>query len=383
MKKASQGIIIIRAGHQHDAAFLWFYRSPQGDYFAGSMDDIVLPKKLFRENKVIFLMPSSRLLFCDIAAANLKKPSLQALIWQIESELLSEAESLHGVILGRDNGQYSVAAVEKQLFARWLERLRQAGITPDAVYPDVLALPCHAAIKLGEEWLVRYGPTKGLCASETYLALLWDKTENTAPVRCFSAPVPAIAGWEAAHVCTASVLFDTPLLPEHSFLTSEFQPKPALTRLAGFKALIIGSAVSALLLAGLPFFEAYSAMRQAGQLENQARQQAGSHFSSLPERVPLRAWLEQKLSRSSPASSYGLHAMLEKSYPLLAQIHQGQTEALTWDSEQQTLTFTLADTQPDLPGLASGYAVEGLLVQAAPQKRKRVRLIIRRVNDEG
>ncbi|WP_380183836.1 type II secretion system protein GspL [Kalamiella sp. sgz302252] len=383
-KKAAKGDIVIRAGHQDSDAFLWFYRTPEGRCYEGSLDATLLPKKRLRDSRVTFLMPTSRLFFYDITLGEqVKNPSLASLLWQIEDELLCEAETLHGVVLESDSHRHRVAVVDKKLFAEWLERLRQQGITPDAVYPDILALPCNTAVKLGEDWLIRYGPTKGLCASESQLAPLWERVEEGTSIRCYSTPPSVREGWEKAPDQTFSMLFTSDIPTRYSFLTRAFQPRIAFTQLASFRTLIGVSVCCGLLLAALPFLSVWSIERQARELESEARQLVKSYFPQLPDSTPWRPWLEQKLDRlSAPQATRGPGAMLKESYALLAQIEHGRTEKMAWDGERQILELTLVEAPQNLATLAEAFSTGPIQAQVVPQRRDRVQLIISRKSDE-
>lgn len=67
---------------------------------------------------------------------------LSAVPYALEDQLASDIESLHFALGPRsDDGIVPVAVVSRDLMNRWLGALRDAGLEPDAMIPDLFALP--------------------------------------------------------------------------------------------------------------------------------------------------------------------------------------------------------------------------------------------------
>lgn len=360
-----KGCLVLRAAHEKGVAFSWVYRSRSGHYSQGRMGTDTLP--LATEHcQITFLIPASRVLFARIVpATRLKKPSAHTLLWQIEGELFTEVESLHAVILSQDEEGYSVAAVDKSLLADWLQQLQAAGIMPDAVHPDVMAIPCRTAVKFEHEWLVRHRTDAGFCAREENLEVIWQAVASGESVHCCSAPVPDIAGWQAApEKPVMALLLDNP--PQSpSFLSGSFQPRVVVTGLLGFKALVMTSLVSLLLLTGLPFFQGYYQQLQAQNLTAISRQLIREYLLDIPDDAPPQRWLQERLSGTLPASSSrGLSAILEESHAFLKGIQQGNITRFNWDGDRQQLSLIIENAPENLRMLADEYATESLIITA-------------------
>jgi general secretion pathway protein L len=92
----------------------------------------------------------------------------------VEEKLASDVEQCHFALGGRQaNGEVSVAVIDRDLFAGWLESLRQANIDPDLVLVDVLQVPLDGTANLlvdGDRLLIRTGDTAGLSFSRDQIA---------------------------------------------------------------------------------------------------------------------------------------------------------------------------------------------------------------------
>ena len=75
---------------------------------------------------------------------------ISAVPYAVEDQLASDIDDMHFALGPRNAaGQVPVAVVSKQSMRYWLERLREAGLEPDMMVPDVLALPLQ-----DNEWTV-------------------------------------------------------------------------------------------------------------------------------------------------------------------------------------------------------------------------------------
>jgi len=74
-------------------------------------------------------------------AARSRAQLLQALPYAIEDQLLAPAEELHFAAARSVDGHVGVAVVARATLRGWLDRLADAGIRPDVLLPESLALP--------------------------------------------------------------------------------------------------------------------------------------------------------------------------------------------------------------------------------------------------
>jgi len=123
----------------------------------------------------IGLLPAENVLLTRALVPS-KQPRqiLQALPYAVEEKLASDVEQCHFALGGRQaNGEVSVAVIDRDLFAGWLESLRQANIDPDLVLVDVLQVPLDGTANLlvdGDRLLIRTGDTAGLSFSRDQIA---------------------------------------------------------------------------------------------------------------------------------------------------------------------------------------------------------------------
>ncbi|MCX8958086.1 type II secretion system protein GspL [Erwinia psidii] len=374
-KHNCQGSLVIRAGHDTATPFNWAFFSGGDHYSEGVLSaDNPLPTRS-ENDRTVLLLPASRVLFCRIMPEHqTKRQSVQSLLWQIESELFTEAESLHGVILLQDEeGHYHIAAVDREWLGSLLADLKQMGVTVDAVHPDVMALPCGTAVKLNEEWLVRYDTTAGLCVPDNNLSVLWRTINVESPVHCLSSPLPDIDGWQAEPERSAMALMVTGAPDTPGLLSGEFQSELAVSKTVGFKSLVITSLLSLFLLITLPLFEGLYQQYQARKLNTTAHQLIRSYYPGVPDNIVPKVWLERKLhNRQTPSVTLGLHTMLQENYDFLQSISCGRVEGFFWDSQQQKLVLNIVDAPDDLLDVVNAHSAAGMIISAKPDVEKNV-----------
>jgi general secretion pathway protein L len=92
--------------------------------------------------EIIVLVPSEDVLLTEAKlSARSRAQLLQALPYAVEDQLLGAPEDLHFAAARNDGDQLGVAVVAKAKLQAWLDRLGDAGIRPDAMIPETLALP--------------------------------------------------------------------------------------------------------------------------------------------------------------------------------------------------------------------------------------------------
>ena len=106
------------------------------------------------------------LLKADIPSRNLQK-ALQAAPFTLEDRLAEDVENLHFAAASRAGGGYLVAVTARARMRSWMEALAAAGLKPDQLVPDILALPAEesACVALdGDFLLVRFPDGSGFGA---------------------------------------------------------------------------------------------------------------------------------------------------------------------------------------------------------------------------
>ncbi len=95
------------------------------------------------ESRVIVLAPGEAVLLTEAAVPTRNPAKLRrALPYAVEERLVGDVSAQH-VVAGRPgaDGRVPAAVVSRQRLTGWLEQLREAGLEPDAVVPEPLALP--------------------------------------------------------------------------------------------------------------------------------------------------------------------------------------------------------------------------------------------------
>lgn len=131
--------------------------------------------------RIVLLVPAS-----DIRLATVNVPArqaakvLMAAPFQLEDQLAEDIETLHFALGSRQaDGSHPVAVVTRALMDQWLAPVFARGLRPEAVYPEMLALPWDAeqkqwsAVCETEQVVVRSAPYGGfVCAPEDLVSYL-------------------------------------------------------------------------------------------------------------------------------------------------------------------------------------------------------------------
>jgi general secretion pathway protein L len=92
--------------------------------------------------RVTVLVPGEDVLLCSAAVPGGKRRLLaQAVPYALEEQLVDDVEAQHFAFGSIDAGRVNVAVVSQAKMEQWLAALREAGIEPEQLIPDVLALP--------------------------------------------------------------------------------------------------------------------------------------------------------------------------------------------------------------------------------------------------
>ena len=129
-----------------DGGLTWLRQAGDGRAHAATQAGAPPPAVLAGAAEVVVLVPAEDVL---LTTATLKARSraqlLQALPYAVEDQLLSPLEDLHFAAARTTGDAVGVAVVAKATLRGWLERLVAAGIRPDVLIPESLALTADAA----------------------------------------------------------------------------------------------------------------------------------------------------------------------------------------------------------------------------------------------
>lgn len=331
----------------HDGSLSWLRAS--GSASAASVAGAPPAGMLAAASEIVVLVPSEDVLLAttQLAARN-RTQLLQALPYAIEDQLLAPAEELHFAASRSVGGQVGVAVVARASLRAWLDRLAGAGIHPDVLLPESLALPavpgaaavlvedaraivqlapwCAFACSLGElpDWLAQVGGTDA--------APLVVHDFRAAPP--LALPVPVARYHERqrdALAWLAAGLAQPPL----NLLEGEFAPRHRRARDVHWwrVAAMLAAACIVLALAGLGV-DVWRLSRASARMDAQAQEMLRQAFPDIDA---------AQLARLSPQ-----------------QLLRGRLERLQGGADSGGLLRVLADIGPVLAGVATRIQTRGM-----------------------
>ena len=155
--------------------------------------------------RVLLLVPATELLLTQARVPSRNRQRvLKAVPFALEEQLAGDLEDLHFALAAPRGEEHPVAVVALARMDAWLAACAAAGLQPDALLPDLLALPWEEG-----QWtlylrdavaLVRSGPMAGFACERANLPLLlrlWQE-EAVPPLQVLGAPAPELveAGFE-------------------------------------------------------------------------------------------------------------------------------------------------------------------------------------------
>lgn len=94
-------------------------------------------------NEVIVLVPGAEVVLCAASVPSRNRQRVaEALPFALEEQLIEDVDDLHFALGERDDdGRVHTAVVAQERMDAWLAALHEAGVRPDALVPDILAVP--------------------------------------------------------------------------------------------------------------------------------------------------------------------------------------------------------------------------------------------------
>jgi general secretion pathway protein L len=127
-----------------DGGLTWL-RQTGGARAAASNPGVPPASVVAAADEIVVLVPAEDVLLTEATlSARNRAQLMQALPYAVEEQLLSPVEDLHFGAARAGAGAIGVAIVAKSKLRGWLDRLAQAGIRPDLLLPESLALPATA-----------------------------------------------------------------------------------------------------------------------------------------------------------------------------------------------------------------------------------------------
>ncbi len=298
--------------------------------------------------EVRVLVPSCDVLLRTVTfPGKLTAQSMKALPFLLEEELVGDPESLHLVVLHRDNAQVHLACVDTAQMQQWLEWLSEAGITPRGLYPDVLVLPAGdnqhwSAVQLGEQWLIRQSTYQGVVLEPELLAT-WLACHDEAPSIGSYSPVPDGKDWQAYPIREElSLLAQSTPAKTANLLQGPFQLVSASREKLKVWRTPALLALSWLVLLGVHSGVSFYQLRLQQASLQQQMQTVYRHTFPQEKRVvnPYVQFKQHLPAQSSPASS-GFLAALSAISPTLITQKTVKVQRLHFDEKTQRLELRL------------------------------------------
>ncbi|OEF29447.1 type II secretion system protein GspL [Vibrio rumoiensis] len=129
-----------------------------------------------QQRMVIGLLPSSDVLLTHITIPSGASRQLNAMLpFLLEDELTQDIDRMHFTVLKKQGDQATIATIERERLAQWVDAFKEVGIELKKVLPDCLALPQLegqvSALHCDDQWLFRQGEVKGAAVDDAWLEL--------------------------------------------------------------------------------------------------------------------------------------------------------------------------------------------------------------------
>ncbi len=318
--------------------------------------------------RVILLVPGAEVLLTTAAVPGGNRQKIAGAVpYALEEQLASDVDNLH-FALGerRDDGRISAAVVVKTQLNAWLERLRQAGIEPDAVAPDILALPWTSGtwtiLMDGDRALVRTARQAGFVADgdnlDTLLRLALNEAGEARPERIRIMHSMVAAPSYNLDVTTDTETVDEPVL---AILGRGYEEPSAINLLQGaysrreqlgrlwrpWRPVAALAAVLLLIQGGMTVAEYARLNSERQALAQQIEQVYLKTFPDARKVVNARAQMEERLKelRGGGTDEAGFMGLLANIGPSLKETPSVEVQRISYNEEKIDLALLIADLQ--------------------------------------
>ncbi|MFC7301137.1 type II secretion system protein GspL [Cognatiluteimonas weifangensis] len=327
-----------------------------------------------REDRVLVLVPAPAVLLLDLAPpAGNERQWAQALPFLIEEQLVAPIESQHVAwARSHDGTRLCVAVVARAQLDDWLAQLREAGIEPDALSSEALALPWQpprpALLVDGGQCVLRRAEAGALAGEGDEIAALAALDASLADVETWlvgdsRSPVPAQTSHVVTHALQAFAAQAT--VPQPNLLQGAYAPRRRTDGLVRRWRRAAVLAAAALLLAGLhPLLDRHKlATRVAAQRAEMAQLYRRAVPSAGAVEDPARQ-LQAALAARGLGPGDGVLGLLTRLAPALAADAGLSLESLEYRERRLELVVQ-AGSVADLDALRQRLARAGLSAEIA------------------
>ncbi len=322
-----------------------------------------------RGYRMVVLAPAESVLLAQVTIpARNRQRVIQALPFVLEDRLVQDIEDLHFAIGARGTGgALNVAVVERVHLEQWLERLRSAGIEPDAILPETLATPFEqgawTVLVDGAVTIVRTGMQAGFAIdSDNVPSLLRHALEEAGEARPERLLIYTGGDreWSAELDIEAQIrtLDEDPLLlmAQHinepaaiDLLQGKYNRREQFGRLyRPWFASAAALAVLLLLYTGMLVQDFLSLSREADRLQQAVEQTYLEAFPDATRVVNPRVQMERGLASlrgGGGGDAGGFLDMIRETAPTLKQIDGLVLQRVSYRDHRLDLALTIQDLQ--------------------------------------
>ncbi|MDZ7828505.1 MAG: type II secretion system protein GspL [Halofilum sp. (in: g-proteobacteria)] len=177
-------ILYIRPEDSRASQWRWCVIDEAGDRRPGN-GTLADAAGLAPGRRVVLLVPGERVLLTRVRVPlRARTRAAAAVPWALEDRLVADVETLHFALGSLDaEGEWSVAAVEREYLETCLHACTEAGLAPHVAVPEPLALPLPeaggwTALEEGDRVICRTGPATGFACAPPLLPAVCQALET-------------------------------------------------------------------------------------------------------------------------------------------------------------------------------------------------------------
>lgn len=380
-RNTRQPPLVIHCNGDDPQQLRWYYREHDGSLRSGCQHT---PLPTIPACEVRLLLPASQMIFHTVLCG--PQPA-QTLSWQLESLALAEPETLHTVVLARDNQQLHLAAIDRQWLHQLLDNVHSLGVRVTRALPDVLALAEQQALVLEQRWLIRHQRWRGISLTAQQLAVLLpqepalaaalssaqqhelavalpaEQQQMLATLFAAGEEPPQAAPQPASRQVTsadqqpaAAQLYDGACQQTVNVLQGEFAVRLSLRHARAFA--LACALCSTLIMLIPPLWSSWQAGNQARNAQQQSLALYQRYFPGEPPQQPARDFATRMAALAAAPQAEGPLRLLGESAAMLATLQDNALQTLLWDEKQQQLHLSFARALP-----ATGLESNGLHIR--------------------
>ncbi|HET6545889.1 MAG TPA: type II secretion system protein GspL [Rhodanobacteraceae bacterium] len=367
-----------------DGDLRWLRQSADGRASGAGTSGAPPAAVLASTREILVLVPAEQVLLTEARLNARNRAQLhKALPYAVEDQLLNPVEELHFAAATARGDRVGVAIVAKATLRAWLAGLAEAGIRPDCMLPESMALESAPDVAVAmienDRAIVRLAPWSAFACGPDELAGWLDRCRASSTMRpldvhdfraaaALDLPVP-VATYRERQTAPLAFLARGAAAPALNLLTGEFAPRHRQMRGARWWRWAAVLAAVVVLLAGIKMaVEVARLSGESARLRSAMRDEVHKAFPELGAAELARIGPEQlmrgRLDRlRGGAESSGLLRLLAQIAPVLGSTTRIQTRGI----EYRNGTLELGLRAPDVATLdnlrARFAALPGLEVE--------------------